>query len=113
MLDAVRMRVQSMVEKPRPDEAPGTAAIVGRYALPADAFGILEGLDRGAGGEIQLTDALAALARDGRVTGRFLTGRWLDTGTPTGLLDAWLRVGLADPARASDVHRVLDGIAGR
>src|SRR3546814_9970079 len=54
-------RIRRMVEKPSPETAPSTLAVVGRYVLPAGIFDALEHTGRGAGGEIQLTDAIARL----------------------------------------------------
>ncbi len=55
-------RVRDMVEKPGPEKAPGTLAIMGRYVLTPTVFSILKTQEKGAGGEIQLTDALRTLA---------------------------------------------------
>src|SRR5690606_41160084 len=57
-------RITAMVEKPSPDEAPGTSAVVGRYVLSPRIFDLLEHTTPGAGGEIQLTDAISALLRE-------------------------------------------------
>jgi len=58
------VRVLDLVEKPGPDKAPSTLAICARYVLSAEVFGILRRLPAGHGGEVQLTDALGALARE-------------------------------------------------
>ncbi len=102
MLRDDRMRVEAMVEKPRPEDAPSTLSIVGRYVLPNDIFRVLRETRPGAGGEIQLTDALAVLAAEGRVHGHIFSGPSFDTGNPLGLLDAQLHFSvkrLGDPAR--------------
>src|SRR5512141_3476958 len=62
-VDARTIRIDRLVEKPRQDP-PSTLAVIGRYVLPPEIFGILEQVPPGVGGEIQLTDALAVLARD-------------------------------------------------
>jgi UTP--glucose-1-phosphate uridylyltransferase len=98
-----RMRVEAMVEKPSPEKAPSNLSIVGRYVLPGEIFEILRGTEPGAGGEIQLTDALAVLAARGRAHGHVFTGRHFDTGNPLGLLDAQLHYTVkrfGDDARA-------------
>lgn len=94
MLRPDLMRVEAMVEKPLPEEAPSNYSIVGRYVLPPAIFPILERTPRGAGGEIQLTDALAVLARRGEAFGLVFEGQRFDTGNPLGLLDATLHYAL-------------------
>lgn len=89
-LDGRRMQVQAMVEKPEPEDAPSRHAIVGRYILPPDIFEILRHTPRGRGGEVQLTDALAVLAEQGRVVGAAFEGQRFDTGNVLGLLRASL-----------------------
>jgi UTP--glucose-1-phosphate uridylyltransferase len=102
-----RMRVDAMVEKPRPDEAPSRYAIVGRYVLPPDIFDILDRTPRGRGGEIQLTDALAVLAEQGRVTGATFTGRRFDTGHVVGLLHASVHFARQRPELREAVDAML------
>jgi UTP--glucose-1-phosphate uridylyltransferase len=82
-----RMRIERMVEKPAPAEAPSTLSIVGRYVLPGAIFDLLRTTAPGAGGEIQLTDALARLPL---AHGHVFTGAHFDTGNPVGLLEAQL-----------------------
>jgi UTP--glucose-1-phosphate uridylyltransferase len=98
------MRVSAMVEKPRPADAPSTASVVGRYVLPPEIFGILTTLPPGRGGEIQLTDAIAALPL---VYGLHFTGLRFDTGNPIGLLEATLHFGLSHPTYGSQVRALL------
>ena len=62
-LDADVVAIADLVEKPAPDEAPSTLAIIGRYVVPPEIFDALRATDPGAGGEIQLTDAMRRLAR--------------------------------------------------
>ncbi|MEP7177558.1 MAG: UTP--glucose-1-phosphate uridylyltransferase [Pseudonocardiales bacterium] len=70
-----------LVEEPDPAQAPSTLALIGRYVLPPEIFGALRATEPGAGGEIQLTDAMRQLARDGvPVHGVVFTGRRYDTG---------------------------------
>jgi UTP--glucose-1-phosphate uridylyltransferase len=73
--------ISSMVEKPDPDEAPSNLAVIGRYVLPGAIFDVLEETQPGRGGEIQLTDAMAAMAAAGTpVHGVLFRGRRYDTG---------------------------------
>lgn len=101
-----RMRIEAMVEKPSPEVAPSTLSIVGRYVLPGEIFEVLRGTAPGAGGEIQLTDALAVLSARGRAHGHLFAGRHFDTGNPLGLLDATLHFALRRPEYA-DAARAL------
>lgn len=79
-------RVLDVVEKPAPADAPSDLALMGRYVLTADVLAELETTSAGAGGEIQLTDAIRGLAPKGGVVGLEFTGRLLDVGT----LESWL-----------------------
>ncbi|GHO93971.1 UTP--glucose-1-phosphate uridylyltransferase [Reticulibacter mediterranei] len=83
------VKVNHMVEKPAVEEAPSDLAVAGRYVLTPDIFEILERTPAGAGGEIQLTDAIEVQAQEGRCYGlKFggFGGIRYDTGTPLGLL---------------------------
>lgn len=80
--------VSRLVEKPAPGTAPSNLAIFGRYVLPPDVFDILERQAPGAGGEIQLTDALATLAGQGRLVGWTMQGQRFDAGDRLGYLKA-------------------------
>lgn len=100
-------RIRGIVEKPRPEEASGTLAVVGRYILPAAIFAELERTNAGNGGEIQLTDAIAALvAKDGRFDAFRFHGTRFDCGTHIGLIEATIRYAL-DHERLSDAARRL------
>lgn len=81
-------RITSLVEKPPLDEAPSNLAIIGRYVLPASIFDVLENQTPGAGGEIQLTDALQTLAAEAPLTGVRLDGVRHDAGDKLGFLQA-------------------------
>ncbi|MCW2677198.1 MAG: gtaB, partial [Modestobacter sp.] len=75
------VRITGLVEKPPADQAPSTLAIIGRYVLPPEVFAALRLTEPGAGGEIQLTDALVRLVDDGvPVHGVVFSGRRYDTG---------------------------------
>lgn len=99
-LDARCGRIRHVVEKPAPEDAPSTLGIVGRYVLPARIFDALQATRPGAGGEIQLTDAIEALLEDGRVLAWRFAGRRFDCGHKTGMLEATLHLALQDPELA-------------
>lgn len=101
------MKISAMVEKPKPEEAPSTLSIVGRYVLPGGIFRILAETRPGAGGEIQLTDALAVLAGRGEAHGLVFEGRRFDTGNPLGLLEATLHFALKRPDTAEATRALL------
>lgn len=107
MVEPALMRVRAMVEKPRPADAPSTLSIVGRYILPGGIFRILAETAPGAGGEIQLTDALAVLAARGEVHGLVFDGLRFDTGNPLGLLEATLHWALKRPDTAPATRELL------
>ena len=111
--DGKRMAISHMVEKPAPEKAPSRFAIVGRYVLPADIFRVLESIPRGAGGESQLTDALAVLASEHRCVGVAMAGERFDTGTVLGLLRASIHFTLARPELADGMRALLREYADR
>jgi len=99
-------RITGVVEKPEPADAPSTLAVVGRYILPGSIFEHLEHLGRGSNGEIQLTDAIAALLKKTRIDAWRFQGTRFDCGTHLGLVEATIRFALdhetiSDAARAS------------
>jgi UTP--glucose-1-phosphate uridylyltransferase len=81
-------RVDSMIEKPTPDEAPSNLAIIGRYILTPDIFDILRDTPAGANGEVQLTDALMTQAQRGCVMAYKFQGRRFDCGSVPGFVEA-------------------------
>ncbi len=103
--------IKAIVEKPQPADAPSTLAVVGRYILPASIFDHLERTGKGAGGEIQLTDAIAGLIGESRVDAYRFRGTRFDCGTHIGLIEATIRFALdneqlSELARAS-MHAAL------
>jgi len=97
--------ITAIVEKPKPDVAPSTLAVVGRYVLDGRIFPLLEQTGAGTGGEIQLTDGIAALLREQRGLAYRFQGRRFDCGTRIGLVEATIQYALdhedlADEARA-------------
>ena len=103
--------VRGMVEKPRPEEAPSNLAIVGRYVLVPEVFDLLESTPPGAGGEIQLTDAIAALLPSQRVYAYRFPGVHVDVGTPSGLLKASIYESMQRPGLAEDIRAWFSGLA--
>ncbi len=87
-IDDNLIAVDSMVEKPDPKDAPSNYAIIGRYILPPDIFDILRNTEAGRGGEIQITDALFELAKEGRVLAYKFLGRRFDCGSIKGFVKA-------------------------
>ena len=95
--DGDAMRLSGFVEKPKPAEAPSQFGAIGRYVLPASIFEHLKLIKRGSGGEIQLTDAIAALAALEPVYAVETVGRRYDCGTKLGYLEATVKLGLERP----------------
>ncbi len=87
--------VVSVVEKPSPESAPSNLGIVGRYVLPPQIFEALEHTPPGAGGELQLTDAIALLLKQQRICAATFQGARYDAGSPLGLLQASVALSLA------------------
>lgn len=86
-----RGRITAIVEKPRPADAPSNLAVVGRYVLSPRIFDLLEATRPGAGGEIQLTDAISALLAEESVLAYHFQGTRFDCGTHIGLIEATIR----------------------
>jgi UTP--glucose-1-phosphate uridylyltransferase len=90
-------RVTGIVEKPKPEDAPSTQAVVGRYVLTGRIFEHLRTVKPGAGGEIQLTDAIASLLREEAVLSYQFKGVRYDCGSKIGYLQATVELGLKHP----------------
>lgn len=99
--------MSQVVEKPARADAPSNLAIVGRYVLPAGIFELLAKTKPGAGGEIQLTDAIAALMQQTGVEAYHIRGRSYDCGSKLGYLEATLAYGLAHPVLGNDFQAML------
>lgn len=107
------VRVRSLVEKPPVAEAPSNLAVIGRYVFTPAIFDALEGLEPGAGGELQLTDAIAALIETDGVLGRtFEEGRY-DVGNKVDFLRANLELALDRPELSTEVAAMLVDTARR
>ena len=90
-------RIHSIVEKPKPADAPSNLAVIGRYVLTARIFDLLSEVKPGAGGEIQLTDAISALLKHDRALAVRLPGRRFDCGSKLGYLQATVEFGVRHP----------------
>ncbi|MCV6587963.1 MAG: UTP--glucose-1-phosphate uridylyltransferase GalU [Marinobacterium sp.] len=99
--------LMAMVEKPAPDEAPSNLAITGRYILPGRVMTLLEDIQPGAGGEIQLTDAIQALTLESTVEAYQMQGASHDCGNKAGYLLANVSYGLVHPETAAELRDFL------
>jgi UTP--glucose-1-phosphate uridylyltransferase len=99
--------ISRIVEKPKPGTTPSTLAVVGRYVLTARIFHHLRTMPPGAGGEIQLTDAIAGLLGEERVVAYRFEGRRYDCGRKLGYLEATVDFGLKHPELAEDFAAFL------
>lgn len=103
-------RVTRIVEKPRPEDAPSNLAVVGRYILTPAIFGKLERTGRGAGGEIQLTDAIADLLADESVHAFAFKGTRYDCGSKLGYLRATVEYALRHEELGESFRAYLEGV---
>ena len=105
--DGRLVEIRALVEKPAPEVAPSRLAIVGRYVLLPEVFDHLGRHDKGAGGEIQLTDAIARMIGSAPAHGLRFSGRRYDCGDKLGYLEAILAAALDRPDLAEDVRKLL------
>jgi UTP--glucose-1-phosphate uridylyltransferase len=110
-LDARTIRIERLVEKPRKD-APSNLAVIGRYVLPPRIFAILDQVKPGVGGEIQLTDALAVLAREEGLLGYRFEGERHDAGDRFGFLKANIAFALQRPDLRPQLLDYLRSVTG-
>jgi UTP--glucose-1-phosphate uridylyltransferase len=101
-------KIKLVVEKPKPAVAPSNLAIVGRYVLPGRIFELLEKTTPGAGGEIQLTDAIQTLLAEHPVLAYRFVGTRFDCGNKLGMVKATLHMALQDPALAAATREFLE-----
>ena len=99
--------VKAIVEKPVPEKAPSTLAVVGRYILNPAIFGCLETLGKGSGGEIQLTDGIAKLIARETVCAYHFEGQRFDCGSKVGYLQAMVTMGLKHPQVREEFRQFL------
>jgi UTP--glucose-1-phosphate uridylyltransferase len=104
--------VRGIVEKPRPEDAPSNVAVVGRYILTPRIFELLAEQRAGAGGEIQLTDAIARLLQEERVTAYEFKGQRFDCGSKLGYLKATVEFALQHPELQDDFKAYLESRFG-
>ena len=100
--------IDAIIEKPKPEVAPSTLAVVGRYLLTPRIFHHLENARPGAGGEIQLTDAIAALLAEQQVLAYRFEGTRYDCGSKLGYLQATLEIGQSHPEVGDDFRKYLE-----
>jgi UTP--glucose-1-phosphate uridylyltransferase len=105
--DGKAIEVKGFVEKPKPEEAPSTLAAVGRYILDPKVMRLLEGQEKGAGGEIQLTDALARLIGDQAFHAHVFEGDRHDCGEKTGYVQANIALALEREDMAPQLRAYL------
>ena len=105
-------RITAIVEKPQPEVAPSTLAVVGRYVLSPRIFDLLESTTPGAGGEIQLTDAISALLREQPVLAYRFQGTRFDCGTHIGLIEATIRYALDHEALSDAARQMMQDALG-
>lgn len=105
------VEVKGLVEKPKPEEAPSTTAVIGRYIVQPQVFDHLDQVQRGAGGEIQLTDALARMIGEMPFHGLRFSGTRYDCGDKIGFLHASIAFALDRPDMRSDAEAVVREIA--
>jgi UTP--glucose-1-phosphate uridylyltransferase len=106
MTDALE-QILRIVEKPKPEDAPSTLAVVGRYVLTPRIFHHLRQIGKGAGGEIQLTDGIASLLAEEQVLAYRYTGTRYDCGSKLGYLEATVAFGLRHPEVGQDFAAAL------
>jgi UTP--glucose-1-phosphate uridylyltransferase len=104
-------KIKLVVEKPKPEVAPSNLAIVGRYVLPGRIFDLLEKTTPGAGGEIQLTDAIETLLSEQTVLAYRFEGTRFDCGNKLGLVKATLAMALEDPQLAPATREFMATLA--
>ena len=105
------LRVDQMVEKPQPAQAPSRLAVAGRYILTPAVFDKIRSQAAGAGGEIQLTDGIAGLIDSEGVHAMHYLGKRYDCGSKEGFLEATVELALAHPVMGAAFRRYLQGLA--
>jgi UTP--glucose-1-phosphate uridylyltransferase len=108
-MDGDQARIHSIIEKPKPADAPSNLAVIGRYVLTPRIFDLLAEIPPGTGGEIQLTDAISELLVHERVLAVRLPGRRFDCGSKLGYLQATIELGLRHPDIGKDFAKYLKG----
>ncbi|HUN51156.1 MAG TPA: UTP--glucose-1-phosphate uridylyltransferase GalU [Candidatus Sulfotelmatobacter sp.] len=109
--DGKLAEVKGLIEKPAPEKAPSRLAVIGRYILQPEVFAHLDRQDRGAGDEIQLTDAMARMIGNGPFHGLRFAGKRFDCGDKVGFLQANIAFALARDDMKSDVQAYVRHLA--
>jgi UTP--glucose-1-phosphate uridylyltransferase len=112
-LDEKVEQVSGIVEKPKPEDAPSTLGVVGRYVLTPRIFHYLQNIQAGSGGEIQLTDAIAALLNEEQVLAYRYDGVRYDCGSKKGYLEATVKLALRHPEVGKEFRAMLEGMFGQ
>lgn len=110
-IDERTLLIRQLVEKPKAENAPSDLAISGRYILPPEVFEILETLEPGVGGEVQLTDALQKLAQSKAMYAYLFDGTRYDIGTKIGYFKAFVEYGLAKDELKEEVKAYLKNLS--
>lgn len=105
--------VRGLVEKPPVNEAPSNKIVSGRYILQPEVMRVLEGQEKGAGGEIQLTDAMAGMIGQQPFHAVTFAGRRFDCGSKTGFVEATLALALERPDMGAEVRAIAEGLLAR
>ena len=105
--ESVSIGIRGVVEKPSPEAAPSTMAIVGRYILSPEIFECIANLKPGTGGEIQLTDGISRLLKLERVMTYRYQGKHYDCGSKVGFLEATVAYGLKHPEVSREFRQIL------
>jgi UTP--glucose-1-phosphate uridylyltransferase len=103
-------KLEGIVEKPRPEEAPSTLGVVGRYILTSRIFDHLQVIQAGSGGEIQLTDAIARLLLKEQVLAYAFQGKRFDCGSKMGYLEATVEYALTHPELNVDFRSYIKNL---
>jgi UTP--glucose-1-phosphate uridylyltransferase len=103
--------ITSIVEKPKPSDAPSNLGVVGRYILTPRIFEMIKETGEGTGGEIQLTDAIGALLQYEKVRAYRVKGKRYDCGSKLGYLMATVEYGLAHPELGEDFEKYLHDLS--
>ncbi len=106
-------KIENIVEKPKPENAPSNQGVVGRYVLTPEIFELLEETDKGAGGEIQLTDAISDLLQEKQVNAYKFDGVRYDCGGKAGFLEANIDYALQRPDLKGQIGEILESTLER
>jgi UTP--glucose-1-phosphate uridylyltransferase len=111
--DGKMVKVKGLVEKPKPEKAPSTLSIIGRYILQPEVFDHLSAFETGAGGEIQLTDAMAKLIGKQAFHGLRFQGQHYDCGSRLGFLEANIAFMTEDKGIGAQAQKIVQDYASK